>query len=217
MEVAVMLNKLRVLSLLIILSLIMLSLSACEFVTNPYNRLNKLKNEWQDKIIAHFEENEEIFNELVNVILEDYPNTEIYLYNKSWHGTDEYVIEINGDKRALDDKIDLSLSETLTIERLNKIFYSKEDWESDGTLKENILKCFSLGIRPQDNDGEDVWCSFSLLNNEYIDLVYSNSGKKNEDDFRSVGYFINDNWYISYFDRSLDSYDHSEMYDRLFN
>ena len=196
----------------------MLSLSACGlFVTNPYNRLNKLKNEWQDKIIAHFEENEEIFNELVNVILEDYPNTKIYLYYKSWDHTDKYEIEINGDKRALDDKIDFSLSETLTIERLNKIFYSKEDWKSDGTLKENILKCFSLSIRPQDNDGEDVWCSFSLLNNEYIDLVYSNSGKKNEDDFRSVGYFINDNWYISYFDRALDSYDHSEIYDRLFN
>ena len=215
MEVAVMLNKLRVLSLLIILSLIMLSLSACEFVTNPYNRLNKLKNEWQDKIIAHFEENEEIFNELVNVILEDYPNTKIYLYYKSWDHTDKYEIEINGDKRALDDKIDFSLSETLTIERLNKIFCSKEDRKSDGTLKDNILKCYSLSIQPQDNDGEDVWCYFVLLNN--IGLVYSNSGKERVDDFRSVGYFINDNWYISYFDRALDSYDHSEIYDRLFN
>ncbi|PKM62782.1 MAG: hypothetical protein CVU97_03550 [Firmicutes bacterium HGW-Firmicutes-21] len=210
-------NKRRVLSLLIILSLIVLSLSACEFVTNPYNRLNKLKNEWQDKIIAHFEENEEIFNELINVILEDYPNTKIYLYNKGDQHTDEYVIEINGDKRALDEENDFSLSETLTIERLNKIFCSKEDWKSDGTLKKNILKCFSLSIRPQDNDGEDVWCSFSLINDGNIDLVYSNSGKKNVDDFRSVGYFINDNWYIRYFDRMLDSFDNSEMYDRLFN
>ena len=209
-----MLNKLRVLSLLIILSLIMLSLSACEFVTNPYNRLNKLKNEWQDKIIAHFEENEEIFNELVNVILEDYPNTDIYLYNESRYGTDEYVIEINGDKRALDDKIDFSLSETLTIERLNKIFYSKEDWKSDGTLKENILKCSSLIIHPQKNGGEDVWCYFSLLN--HIRLVYSNSGKEHVDG-ATVGYFINDNWYIGYYDRMLGSFDHSEMYDRLFN
>ncbi|PKM62783.1 MAG: hypothetical protein CVU97_03555 [Firmicutes bacterium HGW-Firmicutes-21] len=212
-----MLNKLRVLSLLIILSLIMLSLSACGlFVTNPYNRLNKLKNEWHDKIIAHFEENEEIFNELVNVILEDYPNTYISLYNKGSHQTDEYVIDIDGDKRALDVKNDLSLSETLTIERLNKIFYSKEDRKSDGTPKDNIMKYFSLGIQDfDDNDGEDVWCDFSF-NSVNISLIYSNSGKERED-FRRVGYFINDNWYISYFDRSLDSFDHSEMYDRLFN
>ncbi|PKM62784.1 MAG: hypothetical protein CVU97_03560 [Firmicutes bacterium HGW-Firmicutes-21] len=208
-------NKLRVLSLLIILSLIMLSLSACEFVTNPYNRLNKLKNEWHDKIIAHFEENEEFFNELVNVILEDYPNTYLILNNKGRQHTDKYVIDIRGS--ALDDKIDLSLSETLTIERLNKIFCSKEDWKSDDTPKENIMKYFSLGINPKYNDGEDVWCDFSLLNNSYIRLIYSSSGKELEDDFRSVGYFINDNWYIRYYDRSLDSFDHSEMYDRLFN
>ncbi|PKM62785.1 MAG: hypothetical protein CVU97_03565 [Firmicutes bacterium HGW-Firmicutes-21] len=160
-----------------------------------------------DWILKHFEENEEVFNKLAENFFQNINEFEeyggdIFSSGQSHRDKDtEYHVRIctrTGSNSKL--FFDTEFATNITIEEMDKIFLTKDDYSSfNKRMKTNAKKYSSLHFLPEDNENEicfNFW-------NKNIRLIYNKNGRIDSIRTKYNGviddYSINDNWYVRYY------------------